>query len=120
MTGIGTLKALPRYLVGVALVICVDVRMGPEMSLWAALLVPIGLATWNHGKLPGIAVALVGILALLLEAALIGSPFGTAQHLLFELFSRASVFVIFVLLLDKMRQQEVSRVFIINRSNKNP
>ncbi len=107
------LDALLIYLLAGAVILTVDIHLGKQISLWAVLLLPIGLATWNLGRAYGVVLAVAGVAALLVQALVWGSPFQELRFLLLAMVWQLLVMLAFVWLVDQLCGREMERARVL-------
>lgn len=100
------------YLIAMLLIAWVDIAIGIQISLWIFYGIPIGLMTWNFGKMPGTLVAAVSMVIVLLIAVVWGHTYSSTVYLMLALISKFVVYFALVWLVGELRNNNVDRVFV--------
>lgn len=103
------------FLACAALSLCIaalDAWRGVNFSLWALHLIPMALASWNLGARAGWSMAVLAVALLCAEALWVGHPFTSLADLAWAYASRAAAYALVVYCVGRLRQKEVSRVYV--------
>lgn len=96
-----------------ALVVAVlDVWAGTQVNLWVLYCLPIGLATWNLGRKPGCALAVLSGVLMVGGALVYGHPYSSLVYLAIACVSKIIIYTVLVCLLAALRKQEIERVYL--------
>ncbi len=97
----------------VMLIICLidGVLMGSQINLWILYGIPVGLATWNLGRAPGLLLAAMAVVLVFLSAAIWGHPYASLEYVVIACVSKALAYFVLVGLVSALRKKEVGRVF---------
>lgn len=100
------------YLVVMLFIAWIDVMVGKQINLWILYGIPIGLATWRLGMLPGLLLATVGVFLLLATSVIWGYLHDSFVLLVVSCASKAIAYYILVKLVGALRKREIERVFM--------
>jgi hypothetical protein len=100
------------YLIAMLLIAWVDVVIGIQISLWIFYGIPVGLATWNFGRVHGTLIAIVSMVIVLLSVVICGHSYSSTGYLIIGLASKFLVYFVLVWLVGELRKKNVDRVFV--------
>lgn len=100
------------YLTAMLLIAWFDVAVGIQISLWIFYGIPVGLMTWNFGKIPGFLIAVASMVIILLIALIWGHMYSSTIYLAISVVSRFLAYAALVWLVGELRKNNVERVFV--------
>lgn len=106
------------YMIAMLLIAWIDIMMGSQISLWIFYGIPIGMATWNFGKIMGALTAIVSGVIVLLLAVIWGHTYSGTGYLIIALISKFLVYFVLVWLVGELRKNNVDRVFVPSKFTK--
>lgn len=111
-------SSFASYLVAMLVIALIDVAVGIEINLWFFYGIPIGLATWNLGKVPGTLLATIGVVLLFGMAVIWGHPYTSLKYFFISYLFKSITYFVLVGLIAALRKKDVERVFTPNQFRK--
>jgi hypothetical protein len=98
-----------RYGAPMVLIQTADFLLGRQVTLWAFLLVPTGLAAWNYGRHEAAVAGGMALALMLTDAVYVGGPFATTQYALIAAINRCMALAGLIALVCHCRAVSIGR-----------
>ena len=98
-----------RYGAPMAVIQGLDYLLGKQVTLWAFLLLPLGLAAWNRGRREAVAAGAMAAALVLADAWLVGGPYESLTYALIAAMNRCFALVCATALIVEWRAVAIDR-----------